>query len=98
MVYFIRDYNYNYTKSGVESSNIPMTAIYLGLVLLISVSLKGVAFRIQIVVDDGKIKMGGNGTFHCISTMSLHIYFIKIDINDLLLTCRAVVQDRKTYL
>ena len=77
MVYFIRDYDYNYTKSDVDSSNILMTDIYLGLVLLILVFLKDLAFRIQIVVDDGKIKMGGNGTFHCISTMSLHIYLSK---------------------
>ena len=53
MVYLISDYNYNYTKSGVESSNIPMTAIYLGLVLLILVFLKDVTFILQIAVDDG---------------------------------------------
>ena len=98
VVYLNRNYDYNYTKSGVEILNSPMIAIYLGLVLLTLIFLKEVAFILQLVVDDGKIKMGGAGTFHCISTMSLHIYFIKIDINDLLLTCISVVQDIKTYV
>ena len=98
MVYLIRNYDYNYNNSGVEFFNIPMTAIYLGLVLLTLIFLKVVTFILQIAVDDGKIKMGVAGTFHCISTMSLHIYFIKIDINDLLLACISVLQDRKTYL
>ena len=98
MACLIRDYYYNYTKYGVESSNIPMTAIFLGLVLLILVSLKEVAFRLQIVVYNGRIKMGGTGTFHCISTMNIHIYFIKIYMNDLQPTCIPVVQDRKTYM
>ena len=30
MVCLIRAYDYNYNKSGVESLNIPKTAIYLG--------------------------------------------------------------------
>ena len=78
--------------------NIPMTAIYLGLVLLTLVFLKDVSFILQIVVDNRRIKMVGTGTFHCISTMSIQNYFIKIDTNDLLITCITVVQDRKTYL
>ena len=57
-----------------------------------------IKYMCRLIVDDGKIKMVGAGTFHCISTMSLHIYFIKIDIFDILLTCISVVQDRKTYL
>ena len=65
---------------------------------MLLIFLKDVAFRLQLIVDDGKIKMGGTRTFHWISTMSLHRYFIKIDINDLLLTCISVVQDRKTYV
>ena len=75
-----------------------MTAIYLGLVLLTLVFLKDVSFILQIVVDNRSIKMGGTGTFHCISTMSIQIYFIKIDMNDLLITCIPVVQDRIIYM
>ena len=98
VVYLIKSYDYNYTKSGVESLNIPMTTIYLGLVLLTSVFLKYVVFILQTVVDGGKIKMGGTGTFHCISTMNIQIYYIKIDMNDILLTCIPVVEDRRLYL
>ena len=96
MVCLIRYYYYNYTKSDIESSNIPKTANYLGLVLLTLVFLKNVAFIRQLVVDDGKIKMGGTGTFYCIPTMNIHIYFIKIDKDELLLSCIPVVEDRKT--
>ena len=98
VVCLIKSYDYNYTKSGVESLNIPMTTIYLGLVLLTSVFLKYVVFILQTVVDGGKIKMGGTGTFHCISTMNIQIYYIKIDMNDILLTCIPVVEDRRLYL
>ena len=42
--------------------------------------------------------MGGTGTFHFISTINIHISFIKIDRDDLLLTCIPVVEDRKTYV
>ena len=40
--------------------------------------------------------MGGTGTFYCIPTMNIHVYFIKIDKDELLLSCIPVVEDRKT--
>ena len=98
MVSLIKAYDYNYTKSCVESSNIPKTSIYLGLFLLTLVLLNDVALILQLVVDNKRIKMGGTGNFHCISTTNIQIYFIKIDMNDLLLTCIPFVQDRKIYL
>ena len=45
MVYLIRDYDNNYTKSGVEILKLPKTDIYFILVLLTLVLLKYVIFR-----------------------------------------------------
>ena len=59
MVCLIRDYYYNYTKPGVESSNIPKTAIYLGLVLLTLLFLNDVAFILHLVFDNVRIKCVG---------------------------------------
>ena len=98
MVCLIRDYYYNYTKSGVESLNIPKTAIYLGLVLLTLVFLKDVAFIWQLAVDNGRMKMGGTWTFHCISTMNIHVSFIKMDRDYLLLSCIPVIENRNRYM
>ena len=75
VVCLIRDYDCNYTKSGVEISKPSNNAIYLGLVLLTLVSLKYVAFIWHLVVDDERIKIGGTATFHWISTINIQIHF-----------------------